>query len=177
MNLKNKFYEKYFPGNNSTNYFLFIWYSKCQFQEEYMVNYLINEKTIAIRKVNKKTIIYDVDNIRVINKNIKNLLNINCNFYGSSLDGRINSAKKILNIKYRVPFLLDELNNIILIPLNSIRDNHCLYLIQNKIINYEMDQHLLKVICCNKHIFYLKTSKYSFELNNHLKCLKLKNIV
>jgi len=56
-------------------------------------NYIINNKTIAILKNNNKTIIYDVDNIRVINKNIKRILDENCSFYGSSLSGRKKSAK------------------------------------------------------------------------------------
>ena len=148
-----------------------------------MNNYIITEKTVALRKLDKKTIIYDVDKIRVINKNIKTILNNNCNFYGSTLNGRIKSSQNILNIKYRVPIVINE--SITLLPLNSIRNNNTLLIVASKVIDYEEHSNLLKINCNNKQIFYTKLSKYSFEklllnnlkLNNTIKARNLTNFV
>ncbi|MBQ8901710.1 MAG: competence protein ComK [Bacilli bacterium] len=148
-----------------------------------MENYIINNKTIAILKNNNKTIIYDVDNIRVINKNIKRILDENCSFYGSSLSGRKKSAKNILNIHYKVPVVVKE--DVILLQVNNIRNKECLFLVLNKIVDYKLENQKLKIICINKQVFLINISKNSFEkmlinsikLNNILKWQKSENFV
>lgn len=148
-----------------------------------MENYIINNKTIAILKNNNKTIIYDVDNIRVINKNIKRILDENCSFYGSSLSGRKKSAKNILNIHYKVPVVVKE--DVILLQVNNIRKKECLFLVLNKIVDYKLENQKLKIICINKQVFLINISKNSFEkmlinsikLNNILKWQKSENFV
>ena len=148
-----------------------------------MENYIINNKTIAILKNNNKTIIYDVDNIRVINKNIKRVLDENCSFYGSSLSGRKKSAKNILNIHYKVPIIVKE--DVILLQVSNIRNKECLFLVLNKIVDYKLENQKLKIICINKQVFLINISKNSFEkmlinsikLNNILKWQKSENFV
>ena len=148
-----------------------------------MENYIINNKTVAIRKKNKKTIIYDVDNIRVINKNIKKVLEHNCNIYGSDLSGRKKSAKSLLNIYYKVPIIINK--NLILIQINNIRNDECLFLVLNKIVDYNYYDNLLRVFCVNNIKFNIKISKNSFDkllinaikLNNILKWQKSTNFV
>jgi len=146
-------------------------------------NYIINNKTIAILKKNNKTIIFDVENTRVINKNIKKILDYNCNFYGSSLLGRKKCAESILNIHYKIPLIIDK--NIILLQLNGIKDEECLFIVLNKIIDYKYTNKNLNILCINNRLFKTKISKYSFEkmlinafkLNNILKWRKNVNFV
>ncbi len=142
-----------------------------------MRNYIIKDSTIAILKQEKKTIIYNVENFVVFNKSIKKILDENCMLHGSNLNGRIKSVQKILNVKYRVPILISEKENIILLPMNSMRDKECLYIVANKIIDYTENEDYLEIKCINNQIFKTKISKYSFEkmiinmmkLNNYLK--------
>lgn len=148
-----------------------------------MENYLITKNTVAILKKNNKTIIFDVEKTRVINKNINKVLENNCNFYGSSLTGRKNCAKNILNIHYKVPIIIE--NNIILLQLNSIKEYECLFIVLNKIVDYKNFEKSLKIICVNNYVFINKISRYSFEkilinsikLNNILKWRKSTNFV
>ena len=138
---------------------------------------MIKDSTIAILKQEKKTIIYNVENFVVFNKSIKKILDENCMLHGSNLNGRIKSVQKILNVKYRVPILISEKENIILLPMNSMRDKECLYIVANKIIDYTENEDYLEIKCINNQIFKTKISKYSFEkmiinmmkLNNYLK--------
>ena len=144
-----------------------------------MENYLINNKTVALLKVKNKTIIYDVETKRVINKNIKKILEYNCLFYGSDLVGRKKSAAKIINIRYKIPLIIND--NIILLQLNSIRCDECLFLVLNKLIDYKVNSNLLEIKCINNTIFNNKISKNSFEkmiingikLNNYLNGKKM----
>jgi len=110
-------------------------------------NYIISNKTIAILKKDKKTFIYDVDNIRVINKNINKILELNCYFYGIDLNLIKNYAKNILNVSYKVPIYIK--NDIILIQLCSLRNKECLILNSNKIINYKLKNKTLEINCEN----------------------------
>ncbi len=148
-----------------------------------MDNWLITSRTIAILKNNKNTIIIDVDNIKVINKNINMILNSNCLFYGSSLDGRKKSAKRLLRISYKVPIIINK--NIILLQINNPRSSQCLYIVLNKIINYSIYKEYLIINCVNNIVFRNRISKYKFErlilngfiLNNHLIIKKEDNFV
>ena len=150
-----------------------------------MEKIIINDDTVALKKVNKKTIIYNVDKEVVINKNLKNILNLNCMYYGSDLNGRRKSAQNILNIKYRVPIIISDNNNYILLPLGSIRNDECLLIMLSKIIDYKESDNYLNIYCINNQEFKVNISKYSFEkllinslkLNNLLKWRKDVNIV
>ena len=150
-----------------------------------MKNYIINDQTIAILKNNKETIIYDVENTKVINKNIKTILETNCLLHGSNLEGRLKSIKKILKIKYKVPILISSAENIILLQMNCIRNQECLFIVANKIIDYEETSKNLIIKCINNYQFEVNISKYSFEkmlintikLNNYLKWSKNVNNV
>ena len=150
-----------------------------------MKDYIIRDNTIALLKKENTTIIYDVENIKVINKNIKTILEENCLFHGCSMKGRIKSISKIINVKYKVPLLISEAENIVLLQLNAIRDKECLFIVANKIINYVEENDYLKIICIDNQEFNVKISKYSFEkmlintikLNNYLKWSKFINFV
>lgn len=142
-----------------------------------MEKYLVSNKTIAVIKNKKKTIIINVDKVVVINKSIKNILEFNCNYYGSSLDGRIKCAKDILNIKYKIPIVIDDKNNIVLVSLNSPRNSSNVYLVTNKILNYEIVNNYLRVFCLNNINFRVKLSKNVFEklLLNSIKIINTLN--
>ena len=150
-----------------------------------MENYLITKDTVAILKKDKQTIIYDVENYRVINKNIKTVLNLNCNFYGSTLIGRKKSAENILDIKYKVPIVLDETSDITLLQLSSLRKDETILLVLNKIVSYHEVLNKLVIKCINNQEFEVNISKNcfeklllnSFKLNNVLKWRKSVNLL
>lgn len=144
-----------------------------------MKDYIINNKTIALLKKNNKTIIFNVENEVVINKNIKSIIENNCLLYGSNMKGRLVYAKNILKKTYKLPIFINK--NIILLPLNSLRNEESLIIILNKIIDYKYKNNILYIKCLNNKIFSCNLSKNSFEnliingvkLNNNL---NIKNI-
>ena len=141
-----------------------------------MNNYLITKATIGLKKINNKTIIYDDNQTKIINKNIKTILEYNCNYYGSSFYGRRKSSQIILDKKYKVPIMLEEKNNLVLIFINSIRKKECMILNVNKIINFFEENNQLKIICWNNYIFKENISKLSFE-KLIVNSIKLSNIL
>ncbi len=136
-----------------------------------MENYIINENTVAILKKYNEIIIYNVDKEEVFNTKIKKIINTSCLVYGSNLLGRKEYAKKYLNIKYKVPIIISENKNIILLQINNFRDEECLCIVGNKILNYQEKDNKLIIKCINNQEFSTNISKYSFEkiLLNYLK--------
>lgn len=137
-----------------------------------MNNYIINKKTIALLKQNDKIKIYDVDNLLVFNTKISKIINNSCLLYGSNLKGRKKFAQKFLNIKYRVPIIISENKKIILLQINGLREEECLFIVGNKIVDYEeINDKVLKIKCINNIEICANISKYSFEkiLINYLK--------
>ena len=142
-----------------------------------MEKYMLTENSVAIMKIFKKTIIINVDNIQVFNKSLNKILEYNCTFHGCNCVGRKKAAQKILNCKYKVPIVVSEEKNIVLIESNSPRSNVCLYLVVSKIIDYHyLDNKLLEIICVNNIKFRLKISKKSLE-NLVIKSIRLNNIL
>ncbi len=150
-----------------------------------MKEYIIDDTTVALYKKERDTVIYNVDKYEVFNIPIKKIIEFNCLIHGSSMNGRIKSAKTILNIQYKVPILISEAENIILLQMNSLRYKECLFIVANKIIDYEEKDDFLQIKCINNITFDVKISKYSFEklliytikLNNYLKWSKTVNLV
>ncbi len=150
-----------------------------------MKNYILDNNTIALKKVGTKTVIYKESEVKEFKTNIKMVIDFNCNYYGSSWEGRKKCAQNILKIKYRVPIIIDIYHNIILLQLNSIRNKECLFLVANKIIDYEEKEGKLKITCYHNNVFYTSLSKsslekmllQSFKLANTLKSRKNTNFV
>ena len=142
-----------------------------------MNNYLINENTVAILKNNDKIQVINVDNSIVININLKRLINNNCLIYGSNLEGRKKFAEKILEKKYKLPIIISLEKKIILLQINAFRDEECLFIVGNKVLNYYIKDNYLYIECINNIKFKTNISKYSFEkiLINYLKLLNYIN--
>ena len=75
-----------------------------------MVNldYEITSKTCAVKyKHEKSCIVIEGDSEIFIDKPINKYLNYNCNYFGSSLEGRLKSSQMILGMKYKLPIIIE----------------------------------------------------------------------
>ena len=168
--MKNLFFL--FPGKYFDKKIIIFLIYYFTFRRNNVENYIITNKTIAITKKYKKTIIYDVDNIRIINKNINKILELNCNFYGNDINFIKKQVKNVLNIHYKIPIII---NNSVFIQLFNLRSNNCIFININKIIDYKINDNKLEIICY-KRKFILDLSKSTFE-KNLLNGVKLNNII
>lgn len=139
-----------------------------------MDNYIINDKTICLIKNYNKTIIIDVDNIRVINKNINKIIELNCLLYGANFNNKKDNKKLLIDVKYKIPIYLSK--NICLIKLNSLRNKSSVIILLDKIINYKSINNKLIIKCVNNYNFIVKLTKNKIEkliinalkINNYL---------
>lgn len=104
-------------------------------KEEY---YKINSDTLAIIPISKKkTKIYENDNVLVINKNAKKIISENCEYFGSSYEGRKKGTMELIGITHKAPILIEDSNNLIFFPTSSPRLNDCGWISLNNLDSYQ----------------------------------------
>lgn len=143
-----------------------------------MKEYFINNNTIALIKKDDKTIIFENNKKLIINNKLKKILNNNCIYNGSTLEGRIIAAREMLNLKYKVPIIISnsKTNELIFMPIYSLRSNNSFYININKILNVLEIDDKLRIFCENNVTFDIKMSINVFN-NIFFNSIKLKNIM
>lgn len=87
----------------------------------------------------------------------------NCEYYGSTYEGRVKSAKKILNFSYKIPVLVEETEKIIFFPTKSTTDNSCCWINSNLVTERKKSGKNIKVQFKNGKEEEFDISKLSFE--------------
>ena len=83
-----------------------------------------------------KTKIITFDDEFIINIDSKKIIDNSCKFFGSSLNDRVNTTKRLINIKSKSPIIVEESRNIIFFPLKSIRDKCNIWISYNNLEKY-----------------------------------------
>ena len=82
------------------------------------MDYIINKNTYYLMYDNDKTVINELSTELVIpGNNLKDILENSCEYYGSSLQGRIVGARNLIKSRYKIPIMVSEKNNILFFPL------------------------------------------------------------
>ena len=90
------------------------------------MNYEINEGTLAIiAEENASSKILEDNREYVINSTPYEIMDYSCKYFGSSLEGRKEGTKAILDIEYKVPIIVENSNNLIFFPTSSPESNNC----------------------------------------------------
>ncbi|MGM9849866.1 MAG: competence protein ComK [Bacilli bacterium] len=126
--------------------------------------YYINRGTCAIIPIDKDVSeVIELDCTYTVNKSSKDIIDESCKYYGCSYHGRLEGTKRVLNMNYKLPIMVEDYNNLIFFPTSSPRFGECIWISLNNIKNYE------KINSCSKLIFTsdvelrLEMSYYSLE--------------
>lgn len=100
--------------------------------------YEITTKTCAlIAKDYKTTEVIENDNTFIINKTPIQILKESCEYYGSSLEGRIKGSKTLLGMCYKLPIIIESSNEIIFFPTMSPYNEDCSWISVKNIKDYK----------------------------------------
>lgn len=101
-------------------------------------DYEISCKTYAIcyKSKNECTVLEEKKEIK-IKTNIQKFINYNCEYYGSSFEGRKKGSKSILGMKYKLPIIIEESREIIFFPTKAYEKEGCSWISLKNIISYE----------------------------------------
>lgn len=126
--------------------------------------YYVNEDTLLLLPGGKeKTKIFDINGTYCIKKNCFDLVDDSCQYYGSSYGGRYLGAKRMIEMEYKLPIILDEVKEVILIPTCSPRQQNCIWICLNNIENYSKYKNHSRVKFTNGLDYELSISFSSLE--------------
>lgn len=92
-------------------------------------NYEISSNTCAVISVddNLVKIIENGKEFYVKDSSI-NIINNSCMYYGSTFEGRCESAKRMLNGFYKLPIVIEESAPIVFFPISSPKHSKCIWI-------------------------------------------------
>ena len=126
--------------------------------------YYINRGTCAIIPIDKNVSeVIELDSSYKVNKSSKEIIDDSCRYFGSSYQGRYDGSKKMLNMNYKLPIMIEEFNNLIFFPTSSPRFGQCLWISLNNIKTYMKYENNSKIIFNSGKDLILDNSYYSLE--------------
>jgi competence protein ComK len=129
------------------------------------MKYEVSKGTLAIVPNEKNTSLVLEDEERyIVNNNPFEIMEESCKYFGSTYQARKQAAKEILGAEYKVPILVDELNNIIALPTTSPLSVDCIWLSLTRIKKIErVSDFVTKVIFDNDLVLNVPCSYRSVE--------------
>lgn len=128
------------------------------------MKYEINDETVAIIPIDSSTTkVIELTKEYVIPQSSFEILEENCEYYGSTYEGRIKAAQKILNFSYKIPLLIEESEKIIFFPTKSSSSEECCWINHNFVKKREKCGKNTKVLFQNGLEKEFNISKLSFE--------------
>jgi len=140
-----------------------------------MKDYHINKNTLALFPLGKKkTIIYENHDCYIVDKRISKVMDENCRFNGSSLEGRAKGTQNMVGTSYKAPIIVSEDELIIFFPTCSPRLKDCAWINLENIDNIAKVEDRCSIKFNNDESLEVDTSYRSIN-NQFLKSLSLKN--
>ena len=137
-----------------------------------MSKYNITKDTLALIGKNRNMVhIIETKHSYHIEDKIINILDYNCNYYGSSYIGRITGTKNIIGLNSKLPIIIEESNNIIFFPLSSTRDDRCIWI--NLANLSQINKCGKNTQICFTNGSTIQVDKSYYTVNNQLKKAKL----
>ena len=140
-----------------------------------MQEYEINSSTLAIVPIDNSTSkVYEEEVEYIVKKSSNSIIKENCEFYGSSYQGRCVGTKSLTGIKTKYPIIIEESRNIIFFPTSSIRTKQSTWISLNKIKKYNKKNYNSEILFKNDIKIDLDISYYSLD-NQIIRATMLKS--
>ncbi|MCI9585326.1 MAG: hypothetical protein HFH45_01665 [Bacilli bacterium] len=103
-----------------------------------MLEYEISSKTCALLAINsKETEVIEEENRFIIDHRATKIIKKSCEYYGCTLEGRLKGSQKQLGMKYKLPIVIENTNELIFFPTTSPRLEDCSWISLNNIKTYQ----------------------------------------
>ena len=136
-------------------------------------DYVINNETVVVMSVGLSCCkVFEKDESFEVNMSLKDIIELSCNYFGSSFEGRIEGSKYHLEYNYKLPIIIDEYRNIIIFPTKSYSDITNSIICLNQILDFEKKDNNILLYLTNGKNIEINDSYGLFE-NQYLKAQKL----
>lgn len=125
-----------------------------------MEDYEISSATLAIVPLGEEVSkVYEEEDEYIIQKSANSIIKDNCEFYGSSYEGRCIGTKTLTGIKTKFPIIIEESRNIIFFPTSSTRTKQSTWIALNKIKEISKKEHK------NSEILFKNQDKLDLDIS------------
>lgn len=101
-----------------------------------MDNYEINTDTLALIALQNKTEVFEENNHFFVDKLANEIMEVSCQYFGSSLSGRQKGTESLIGSSYKAPVIVEESREMIFFPTESPRKESCCWISLKKINKY-----------------------------------------
>lgn len=113
------------------------------------MKYEISKGTLAIVPNEKdSSLVYEDEERYIIDDNPFKIMEESCKYFGSTYEGRKDSAKEILGAEYKVPIIVEDSENLVVFPTTSPYSDECVWISLKRVKNFE------KIDACNTKIIF-----------------------
>ena len=129
------------------------------------MKYEISRGTLAIvPNSEENSLVYEDDSRYIVNETPFKIMEDSCKYFGSTYNGRKDSAKSILGAEYKVPIIVEENNNIIVFPTTSPSSADCVWISLGRIKYFEkIDSSNTKIVFDNNREIIVQCSYRTIE--------------
>ena len=142
-------------------------------------DYEINCSTLLVMpdESNGMTKILEIDDEIVARKKCLKIIDNSCRFFGSSLEGRQEGTKSLLDVAVKAPIIVEESKNIIFFPTASPREAKCMWVSFNNLLKYtKLDKRNSKLYFEGGKEIIISVS-YNIIDNQVTRCIKLEKVL
>lgn len=140
------------------------------------MDYEINEDTLAILPLSNKSKVIEVENEYIIDKDPYKILEYSCEYFGSSISGRLKGTKNMLGSIYKAPIIVEESKNLIFFPTSSPLLCENMWISLKNIIDYKKEGPKTRINFKNNKTLLLDVPYFSID-NQILRASRLESII
>ena len=141
-------------------------------------DYIINCETLIIMPYDdNKSRVYEYDEEFIVKKNVTSIVRDSCLYFGSSLAGRREGTKALINCEIKVPIIIEDSQNLIIFPTSSYRNTKNMWISYNNLLKYNKND-------INSTLLYFKQDnkiivnvRYNIIDNQIIRCIKLEALI
>ena len=129
------------------------------------MEYEINKGTLAIMpNENESSLVYEDEDRFLIEQSPFQIMEESCMYFGSTYEGRKESARSILGAEYKVPVIVEDTDNLIVFPTTSPKSDDCIWISLKRVKNFErIDNSNTRVIFDNNREIIVPVSYRTLE--------------
>lgn len=84
-----------------------------------------------------RTLVVTLEKDFIVDECAKKIIDNSCKYFGSTLVERIKATQRVVNIRSKVPIIIENSRNIIFFPLKSCREKSNIWISFNNLVRYE----------------------------------------
>lgn len=113
------------------------------------MKYEISNGTLAIvPNEEESSLVYEDEERYIIEQKPFKIMEESCKYFGSTYEGRKDSAKEILGAEYKVPIVVEDSENLVVFPTTSPFSEDCVWISLKRVKKFE------KIDTCNTRIVF-----------------------